>query len=245
MLLCGLLLAPLPALALKTDRLKPLEVNADSTKGTLGDGVAVLRGNVEIRQGTLHIRADQADVDKTDGKVTRVTLRGNPAFLEQTIEEQGQVEARADTIVYEVANGIVTLTGNADVHHPQYQIKGEQLKYDLNLQHFQGTGEGDGNSRIHIRLDPEVVPGEDGGDGQKPAKPASDQQTKNGEKPPGSSGDAKKPPPQASTQSVQAKGNDNGGQHGDDDTDDDGDGDGDNTDGDGDGSQPDGLQGSG
>ncbi len=31
------------------------------------------------------------------------------------------------------------------------------LKYDMNLQHFQGNG-GDGNGRIRIELDPEVIP---------------------------------------------------------------------------------------
>ena len=58
-----------------------------------------------------------------------------------------------------VASGIVTLTGAADVNHPQYHISGEVLEYDMNKQHFRGSG-GDSNGRIRIRLDPEVVPGE-------------------------------------------------------------------------------------
>ena len=49
------------------------------------------------------------------------------------------------------------MSGNADVKHPQYQISGELLTYDLNVQHFQGSGDENGNSRIHIRLDPEVI----------------------------------------------------------------------------------------
>ena len=50
----------LPLMALETDRQKPLDVNANSTDGTLGDGVTTLRGNVDIRQGALHITADEA-----------------------------------------------------------------------------------------------------------------------------------------------------------------------------------------
>jgi lipopolysaccharide export system protein LptA len=132
-------------------------VNANSTDGTLGDGVTTLRGNVDIRQGTLHITADEAEVNKTDGRVQSVTFRGQPAFLEQEIEEQGLVQATAQVIDYQVATGMVTLTGNADVKHPQYQINGELLTYDLNIQHFQGSGDESGNGRIHIRLDPEVL----------------------------------------------------------------------------------------
>ncbi|RPH98113.1 MAG: lipopolysaccharide transport periplasmic protein LptA [Lysobacterales bacterium] len=156
---CLLLLAATPAHALKSDRQQPLDVRADSTDGTLGDGTATLRGNVEIRQGTLLIRADVAAVEKAEGRVRRFELTGNPVHLQQEIEEEGLVSARARKVEYEVASGIVILTGAADVDHPQYQINGEVLRYDMNAQHFQGSG-GDGDGRIRIQLDPEVVPGE-------------------------------------------------------------------------------------
>lgn len=147
----------LPLMALESDRQKPLEVNANSTDGTLGDGITTLRGNVEIHQGTLHISANEAEVSKVDGRVNSVVFRGAPASLEQEIEEQGLVQATARVIEYQVASGLVTLSGGADVKHPQYQISGELLTYDLNVQHFQGSSDGSGNGRIHIRLDPEVI----------------------------------------------------------------------------------------
>lgn len=161
-LLMGLvcvLAAGTPALALESDRQQPLEVNADSTDGMLGDGITVLRGHVVIRQGSLLIRADEAEVEKVDGKVRQVTLRGQPAFLEQDIEEQGRVQAEANSMTYAVGNGLVTLTGAADVTHPQYEISGDELTYDLNAQHFRGQSSEDGNGRIFIRMDPEVVNG--------------------------------------------------------------------------------------
>jgi len=156
LLLCALCLS-LPLMALESDRQEPLEVNANSTDGTLGDGITTLRGNVDIRQGTLHITADEAEVNKIDGRVNTVTFRGQPAFLEQEIEEEGLVRATAKVIDYQVASGLVTLTGNADVKHPQYRISGELLTYDLNVQHFKGSGDENGNGRIHILLDPEVI----------------------------------------------------------------------------------------
>ena len=149
-------------MALESDRQEPLEVSANSTDGTLGDGVTTLRGNVEIRQGTLRIKADEAEVKKVDGRVGSVTFRGQPAFLEQEIEEQGLVQATANIIDYQVASGLVTLSGSADVKHPQYQISGDVLTYDLNIQHFQGSSDENGNGRIHILLDPEVINSESG-----------------------------------------------------------------------------------
>ena len=152
-----LLCLSLPLMALESDRQEPLEVSANATDGTLGDGITTLRGSVVIRQGTLRITADEAEVKKIDGRVSSVTFRGLPAFLEQEIEEQGLVQATAKTIDYQVASGLVTLSGEADVKHPQYQISGELLTYDLNVQHFQGSSDENGNGRIHIRLDPEVI----------------------------------------------------------------------------------------
>jgi lipopolysaccharide export system protein LptA len=159
--------------ALESDRQQPLEVHADATDGTLGDGKAVLKGNVEIRQGTLLVQADVAEVEKVEGRVRRVILTGQPVQLQQEIEEQGLVTAKAMRIEYEVASGIVTLTGEADVVHPQYQVKGETLIYDMKLQHFQGNG-GDGNGRIQIQLDPEVVPDGTTGIDSAPGSPQDD-----------------------------------------------------------------------
>ena len=154
--LCLSLVAPVVP-ALETDRQQPLEVNADDTRGSLGDGTTLLSGRVDIRQGTLHIQADEAEISKSDGKVSVITFRGQPARLEQEIEEQGLVQAEARTITYRVSAGKVELAGNADVIHPQYRIAGEQLTYDLDEQHFEGSGSDTGDGRISIRLEPEVA----------------------------------------------------------------------------------------
>ena len=153
----GLLVSAGSSVALENDRQQPLLVNANSTDGTLGDGTAILRGNVEIHQGTLVVQAALAEVEKVEGKVRQVVLTGNPVRLQQEIEGEGLVIAVAQSMTYQVATGMVTLTGNADVTHPQYHISGEVLTYDMNKQHFQGSG-GDGNGRIRIELAPEVVP---------------------------------------------------------------------------------------
>lgn len=157
--LAGLVLLVLwgQLMALESDRKQPLEVAADATEGTLGDGKAVLYGNVVIRQGSLFIQADVAEVEKVDGRVRSIVLTGKPVQLEQKIEKEDLLHAEALKIEYMVATGIITLTGAARVIHPQYHVSGEMLVYDMNLQHFQGNG-GDGNGRIRIELDPEIIP---------------------------------------------------------------------------------------
>jgi len=155
-LLCLIAFSPSLA-ALESDRQANLHIEADNTDGPLGDGTTTLWGSVKIRQGTLHIMADKAEVHKADGRVTSVTLYGKPAFLEQEIEDQGLLQATAHTVDYQVASGLVTLAGDADVKHPQHHISGELLTYDLNIQRFTGSSDGNGKGRIHIVLDPEVI----------------------------------------------------------------------------------------
>lgn len=147
------------AAALESDRLQPLEVSANDTGGSLGDGTTVLRGDVEIRQGTLHVLASEARVEKADGRVHTIILLGTPARLSQEIEEQGLVEAEANRITYQVSAGVVQLNGAADVVHPQYRISGDTLVYNLDTQHFEGAGSADPgeDGRITIQLEPEVA----------------------------------------------------------------------------------------
>jgi lipopolysaccharide export system protein LptA len=175
-LLLLLLALAFPSLlqALQSDRQQQLLVNADSTEGTLGDGKAILRGNVEIRQGSLLVKADVAEVENADGRVRLVLLTGKPVLLQQEIEKEGLVTATANTISYQVVTGMVTLTGNAEVNHPQYHISGEVLTYDMNLQRFQGSG-GDNNGRIRIELAPEVIPQIKAKPDQAPAPDSPDQ----------------------------------------------------------------------
>jgi lipopolysaccharide export system protein LptA len=187
LLLAVLLFASPAVLALKSDRQQQLLINADTTEGTLGDGTAVLRGNVEIHQGSILVRADQAEVEKVDGRVRLVLLTGTPALLQQEIEKEGLVSATAQTISYQVGPGILTLTGAADVNHPQYHISGDVLIYDLNLQHFQGSG-GDGNGRIRIELAPEVVPEIKLTPEEKPADGGTTTPSTDGEIPPDQEG---------------------------------------------------------
>ncbi len=180
-LICLLLVASTGVPALESDRQQPLQVDADDTQGSLGDGTTVLSGRVEIRQGTLHIQADQAEVDKREGKVQVITFRGAPARLEQEIEEQGLVQAEANTITYQVAAGKVELAGSADVTHPQYHITGEKLTYDLNRQHFEGTGRDSSDGRIRIRMEPEVAESLQGREAPEPSEGQGDASADDGD----------------------------------------------------------------
>ena len=138
-----LLWMPVGARPCESDRQQPLEVIGSLHRRHARGWPTVLRGNVDIRQGSLHIRANQAEVLKQRGKVQLITLRGKPAYLEQAIEEQGLVQAEAS---HHHVPGRRWRGGTARATptcvHPQYEIDGDQLTYDLDKQHFEGSGSG-------------------------------------------------------------------------------------------------------
>lgn len=153
-----------PGLAAQSDREQPLNITAAQSDFDAESGVTELTGEVEIRQGSLEIAADRARVYTREGKVSEVHLFGQPVEWQQQVAEQGLMRADAREVEYRVADGIVTLTGGAHVVHPQGELFGEVLRYDLNRQRLSGNGDDEG-SRVRIRLEPELL-SDSGGAGE-------------------------------------------------------------------------------
>ena len=83
----ALLLLSGQLMALESDRKQALEVNADSTEGTLGDGMAVLSGNVVIRQGSMLVMADIAEIEKILHSALRVKIEVIKVDYQQLIKK--------------------------------------------------------------------------------------------------------------------------------------------------------------
>jgi lipopolysaccharide export system protein LptA len=144
-----------PALALKSDRDKPMDVNADRFESNVKAGASVLTGNVRIVQGTLQIESERAEVhqDEAQQKVTRAVLNGEPARLEQDLDDGGHMVARARQIDYDLAKETVVLTGNVIVEQPRGELRGEKVTYEIATGRLTGSGEG-AASRVQMRLNP-------------------------------------------------------------------------------------------
>ena len=84
-----------------TDRNQPMDIDADRTDALLGDNaVSTLEGNVKIRQGSLEVDADRAEVHRRAGDIDRIVLTGAPARLRQVSDAGEPMDARATRVVY-------------------------------------------------------------------------------------------------------------------------------------------------
>ena len=146
-----------PVLAAENDRNMPVDISAAFSDFDAAAGTTRLRGNVIISQGSLQINAAEGQVFSKDRKISRVDLQGSPAHIEQTIDGKGRMEASARQIEYDASRSVIILTGNARILHPQGELSGESIRYDLINESFQGQSQ-NGDDRVHIILEPAEEP---------------------------------------------------------------------------------------
>ena len=145
-----------PALAKSGDRNQPMDISADRTDALLGDdSVSTLEGNVRIRQGTLEVDADRAEVHRAGGDISRIVLTGQSVRLRQVADNGEPMDARARQVVYTLSDEVMVLTGAVEVTQPRGNLRGETIKSDLKSGRLDGGGDG---SRVSMRILPKAAP---------------------------------------------------------------------------------------
>lgn len=146
------LLLPGIAGAKSTDRQQPMDISADNMDSLLTDtSESSIAGNVVISQGTLKIEADKALVTRVKGEITKVTLLGSSARLQQTNDNGDTMRASAKEIVYFLGNDQIHLKGGVVIDQARGSMRGESIRYDIKSGRL--TGGNDGN-RLQMRILP-------------------------------------------------------------------------------------------
>ncbi|MGB3620259.1 lipopolysaccharide transport periplasmic protein LptA [Ketobacter sp. MCCC 1A13808] len=139
-LLCLWLSAP--AMALDSDRNKPLKIVADTALIDEKSGMAVYTGSVVLIQGTLKIVADKLSIQTIEGKVDKVMADGAPALFSQVPEpNQSEVIAKAKRIDYMVIDQKLLLKRSASIVQEDNIFRGEEILYEIQSQRLQAQGE--------------------------------------------------------------------------------------------------------
>jgi len=137
-----------PFSGLEHDSDLPVEVSSDSLSVNSEDGTAEFVGSVIASQGTLKLGADRLLIDYADtGEDGSGQISVMQAFGNVTLTNGGEA-AEAQTAVYDVDAGIVTLTGDALLTQGQNAISGEKVLIDLN------SGEANFEGRVRTIFQP-------------------------------------------------------------------------------------------
>lgn len=141
LLLAGLLLASLPARAEKTDRDKPVHVEADSLRVDDAKKIAVYDGHVVMSQGTLMITADRIEVRQDDQGFSSGDAVGRPVYFRQKMDSRDEyAEGWAEHIFYDARADKIRLTGQARLKRGEEELRGNLITYDGNTEFYQAQG---------------------------------------------------------------------------------------------------------
>ena len=163
LLLCGSLapMLPTPLWALASDAEQPIHIEGNDAQIDQKNETIVYTGDVQIVQGTLRVRGDKMVVKISGDQVQRITTIGAPARYRQQLEDdQGEVVANADSIIYHTTEERVYLNGKATLIQKGNQLRGESIRYDI-VQGKVDASAGEDTGRVRMQLDPASRPSGD------------------------------------------------------------------------------------
>lgn len=112
---------------------KPFEISADSLEVQQDENIATFAGNVDARQGNMRLKADRLMVhyrgdksgEASTSAISRIDASGS-VFI-----ASGRETAQGEAGVYDVENGLVTLTRNVVLTRGENVIRGDRLVLNL------------------------------------------------------------------------------------------------------------------
>jgi len=109
----------------KKDMGSPIEVSADRFDADLNSKTGTYSGNVLVKQGEMHLRADKVRVNVLSGKPDKIFANGNVVFQAPSGNAQG------DAGIYDVAPRLITLTGRVVLTKDRNVMRGSSLTVNL------------------------------------------------------------------------------------------------------------------
>jgi len=117
--------------SLSTDKNKPMTIEADSVEIDDKKGITVYRGNIDVKQGTLHVTGDTLVIERVKGKVKTVTVVGKPArYAQRPDDKKTDVVATARKLQIYPKRDLVRLERNAKITQEGDVFTGNVIEYD-------------------------------------------------------------------------------------------------------------------
>ena len=150
----------LAAHAEKSDRDKPIQLEADRVTVDDLKQISVFTGNVVLTQGTMIIRGDRLEVRQDKEGFRHGTTWGNLAYIRQKREGMDEfVEGWAERIEYDSRADKVQMFNRAIMKRGEDEVRGNYISYDITTEFFQVIGGGtktasSGDGRVRAVIQP-------------------------------------------------------------------------------------------
>jgi lipopolysaccharide export system protein LptA len=155
------LLAALPATAERSDRNKPVNLEADHMTVDDAKHVATFEGNVVLTQGTLVMHSDRMVVQQDAAGFQFGTAYGNPANFRQKRDKRNEyIEGYGARIEYDNKTNRVQLFEHARLKKGGDEVRGEHISYEIATEFYRVMGNSEqktmtsSNGRVRAVIQP-------------------------------------------------------------------------------------------
>lgn len=132
-----------PVLAEKTDREKPVNVEADRMLVDDAKKESVFEGNVVVTQGTLQLRGDRVIVRQDGEGFSYGIAYGKPATFRQKREGYDEfIDGFADRLEYDGRKDQLQMFSAAKLTKGTDEVQGDYISYNAKTEFFQVLGRG-------------------------------------------------------------------------------------------------------
>jgi len=130
-----------PVHAERTDRDKPVNIEADRMTADDAKQTATFEGRVLLTQGTFSLRADKLSVRQDKEGFQHGTAEGRPATFRQKRDGADEwIDGEARRIEYDGKTERVELFGEARVSRDKDEVRGNYISYDTRAEVFRVQG---------------------------------------------------------------------------------------------------------
>jgi lipopolysaccharide export system protein LptA len=139
--------------ALESDQDQPIELTADYADIDESRGLSVYKGDVDLQQGSMRLRADIVTVHHVDRKPERMVAEGQPVKFQQQ-SDKGPVKGEARRAEYEVGTENLILIGDAVVVQGKDSMRSDRIIYDRVRSVVKAGAAAKGKERVRISIQP-------------------------------------------------------------------------------------------
>ncbi len=146
--------------AAKRDLEQEITIKSQRQAADLKNKIASYLDDVNIRQGSISIKADIVQVYSSKDtnvkeKADIYLAKGKPAIFQQELEDGSLISLQADEIKYQPSLNIITVSGNAVVKQAGSEVSGSKITYNTLSEKLEA--ESNNNETVTTILQPTIL----------------------------------------------------------------------------------------
>jgi lipopolysaccharide export system protein LptA len=143
--------------ALESDQKQPVYIEADAVELDDQQAFSLYIGNVDIRQGSMRLLADEVLVHhKPDRQPEKIIAIGDPVRYRQLLDDDpDEVKGRALRMEYEADREEITLIDEAVLIQGTDRFASDRIVYNRLTERVVAGSSASGRERVRIKIQPE------------------------------------------------------------------------------------------